>query len=150
MSDLGPIEYIVVGFAGDRFTGDIAPALVELLEAGLIRIVDLAVVSKDAEGVVEIFEMQELSPDVAAAFAEFEGSVSGLLSEADLEELASELSPDHTVAAMLVEHVWATRFSNAVLAAGGELILAERIPNAVVAEARASLLAAATARKEQA
>jgi hypothetical protein len=141
--DLGPVEYIVVGFAGNRFTGDIAPALAELLEAGLIRIIDLAVVSKDAGGTVTILEMQELSPEVAAAFVKLEGSVRGLLSEADLEELADTLAPSSTAAAMLVEHVWATRFASAVRAAGGELILSERIPHAVIAEARASLLAAA-------
>jgi uncharacterized membrane protein len=144
MHDLGPIEYIVVGFAGNRFAGDIAPALAELLEAGLIRIADLAVVSKNAGGDVAIMEFQELSPDVAADFTRFEGSVRGLLSEADLDELAGELAPNSTAAAMLVEHVWATRFAAAVRAAGGKLILSERIPHAVVAEARASLRAAAT------
>jgi hypothetical protein len=141
--DLGPVEYIVVGFAGNRFTGEIAPALAELLDAGLIRIIDLAVVSKDAGGTVTILEMQELSPEVAAALVKLEGSVRGLLSESDLEELADELAPNSTAAAMLVEHLWATRFAAAVRAAGGELILSERIPHAVVAEARASLLAAA-------
>jgi hypothetical protein len=127
--DLGPVEYI-------------APALAELLDAGLIRIIDLAVVSKDADGTVTILEMQELSPEAAAALVKLEGSVRGLLSEADLNELADELAPESTAAAMLVEHVWAARFAVAVRAAGGELILSERIPHAVVAEARASLLAA--------
>jgi hypothetical protein len=141
--DLGPIEYIVVGFAGNRFTGEIAPALTELLDQGLIRIIDLAVVSKDADGTVAILEMQELSPEVAAAFVKLEGAVRGLLSEADLQEIADGLEPGTTAAAMLFEHVWAARFARAVRAAHGELILSERIPHAVVAEARASLLAAA-------
>jgi hypothetical protein len=139
MADLGPIEYIVVGFAGNRFTGDIAPALAELLEAGLIRIVDLAVVSKNADGDVMIAEMQELNPEVATDFVKLECSVSGLLSEADLDELGNDLAPDTSAAAMLVEHLWATRFAKAVRAAGGTLILSERIPQAVVAEAHASL-----------
>lgn len=143
MDDLGPIEYIVVGFAGNRFTGDIAPALTELMETGLIRIVDLAVVSKNADGGVTILEMQELSAEVASAFVKLEGSVRGLLSEAELEEIAEGLAPDSTAAAMLVEHVWATRFASAVRAAGGRLLLSERIPHAVAVEARASLLSAA-------
>lgn len=140
---IGPTEFIVVGFAGNRFTGEIAPALAELVDSGLIRIIDLAVVSKDADGSVTILEMQELSAEVAAAFVRLEGRVRGLLSEADLDEIAEDLPADTTAAALLVEHVWATRFASAVRAAGGELVLSERIPHAVIAEARAALLAAA-------
>lgn len=140
---IGPTEFIVVGFAGNRFTGEIAPALAELVDSGLIRIIDLAVVSKDADGSVTILEMQELSAEVAAAFVQLEGRVRGLLSEADLDEIAEDLPADTTAAALLVEHVWATRFASAVRAAGGELVLSERIPHAVIAEARAALLAAA-------
>ena len=140
---LGPVEFIVLRFPGNRFTGDIAPALEDLLEQGLIRIIDLAVVGKAADGTVSILEMQELSPEVAAAFAKLKGSIGGLLSEADLDDLAASMEPETTAAAMLFEHVWATRFAAAVRAADGELVLSERIPHAVVAEARASLLAAA-------
>jgi hypothetical protein len=140
---VGPVELIVVGFAGNRFTGEIAPALAELVEQGLIRIIDLAVVSKDADGAVTILEMQELSPEAAAAFTRLECAVNGLLSQADLEEIAEDLAPESTAAAMLFEHVWATRFATAVRAAHGELLLSERIPHAVVAEARTTLLAAA-------
>jgi uncharacterized membrane protein len=141
--DIGPVEYIVIGFAENRFTGEIAPALGELVDSELIRVIDLAVVSKDSDGTVTILEIQELTPEVAAALMKLEGAVRGLLSEADLQELAEDLEPDSAAAALLVEHVWATRFAKAVRNAGGELILAERIPHAVVAEARASLLAAA-------
>jgi Family of unknown function (DUF6325) len=141
--DIGPVEYIVIGFAENRFTGEIAPALSEMVEAGLIRVIDLAVVSKDADGTVTILEAQELTPEATAALVKLEGAVRGLLSEADLQELADDLVPGSTAAALLVEHIWATRFAQAVRNACGELILAERIPHAVVAEARASLLAAA-------
>ena len=144
MADLGPIEYIVLGFDGTRLTGDTAPALVDLLETGMVRIVDLAVVARDPNGGVRISETEELGPEVAAAFAKLPGSVPGLLSEADLEELGNDLEPDSTALAMLVEHVWATRFASAVRAAGGRLILSERIPHAVVEEARASLGSAAS------
>ena len=144
-ASIGPVEYIVVHFAGNRFTGAIAPALAELVEQGLVRIIDLAVVSKDADGSVAILEMQELSPEVAAAFVKLEGAVSGLLSEADLDAVAEALEPGNTAAALLFEQVWATRFAEAVRAANGTLVLSERIPHAVVAEARASLIAAAEA-----
>ena len=103
------------------------------------------VVARTRTARVAILEIQELSPEVAAAFVKLEGAVSGLLSEADLEAVAEALEPGTTAAALLFEHVWATRFADAVRAANGELVLAERIPHAVVAEARASLLAAADA-----
>ena len=139
---LGPVEYIVIRFNGDRLTGDIVPALNALLDQGLVRMIDLAIVSKDAEGTVSILETQELSPEVAAAFLKLTGEVSGLLSEADLQALAEDLDPGTTAAALLFEHVWATRFAVAVRAANGELLMSERIPNAVMAEAQATLLAA--------
>ena len=144
-ASIGPVEYMVVHFTGNRFTGAIAPALADLVDRGLVRIIDLAVVSKDTAGTATILEMQELSPEVAAAFVNLEGSVSGLLSEEDLNAVAEALEPGSTAAAILFEHVWASRFTEAVRAANGTLVLSERIPHAVVAEARASLIAAAEA-----
>jgi hypothetical protein len=141
--DLGPVEYVVIRFEGDRFSGDILPALNELLDQGTIRLIDIAVVSKAADGAVSVLETQELSPEVAAAFLKLTGEPSGLLSEADLQALGDELQPGTTAAALLFEHVWATRFAIAVRAARGELVLAERIPHAVMAEAQSQLLATA-------
>lgn len=140
---IGPVEYIVVHFAGNRFTGDIAPALADLVAGGLVRIIDLAVVAKEADGTVSILEIQELSAEVAEAFMKLEGKVSGLLSEEDLQTIAEGLEPGSTAAALLFEHVWATRFADAVRAANGTLILSERIPHTVITEARETLLAAA-------
>ncbi len=97
---LGPVEYIVIRFAGDQLTGDIVPALTDLLEQGLVRLIDLAVVSKAADGTVSILETQELKPEVAAAFLKLTGTASGLLSEADLEDLAADLAPGTTAAAL--------------------------------------------------
>ena len=142
-ADPGPVEYVVVGFSDGRFTGDIAAALNELLETGTIRIIDLAVVGRSGSGDVSILEIQELGPDVSAAFAGIDGTARGLLSEADLAEIAEGLAPGETAAGLLFEHVWATRFSEAVRAAGGRLLLSERIPHAIIAEARAGLRAAA-------
>lgn len=142
---IGPVEFLIIGFAGNKFRGDIAPALVEMVEAGTIRIIDLAVVSKNDDGNATIFEMQELSPDIAEALLTLTGEVSGLLSEEDLLGVAEDLEPNSTAAAILVEHIWATRFAQAVRAADGELLLAERIPGAVIDEVRASLITAAAA-----
>lgn len=141
--DLGPFELLLLSFPRNAFTGEITPALSELLDSGQIRIVDLAIVSRDTDGTATILEYQELSTEVAAALVRLQGSVSGLLSEGDLKELADDMEPGSTAAVLLVEHVWATRLAKAVRAAQGSLVLAERIPHAVIAEARESLLAAA-------
>lgn len=140
---LGPIEYIIVGFSGNTFSNAIADALGDLIDQNLVRIIDLAVVSKASDGTVAILESQELSPEVADALVKLNGSVRGLLSEADLMEVAATLEPGNTAAAILFEHLWATRFAAALRAANGSLLLSERIPADVVAEARATLLAAA-------
>jgi hypothetical protein len=139
MTDLGPVEYIVVGFADGALAGAVAPALLDLVETGQVRVVDLVVVAKDAQGRVAITEMEELPAEAAGAFARLRCTVSGLLSEADLDDLGAELAPDSAAVVMLVEHLWAARFAGAVRAAGGELRYSERIPHAVVAQARATL-----------
>ena len=72
---LGPTEYIVIRFDGDRFTGDIVPALNALLDQGLVRLIDIAVVSKAPDGAVSILETQELAPEVAAAFVKLTGEI---------------------------------------------------------------------------
>ncbi|MBC7520540.1 MAG: hypothetical protein H7268_05520 [Sandarakinorhabdus sp.] len=137
----GPMELIVIGFEGNRFTGDITPALLDLVDRGIVRIIDLAVVVKDADGNAVILEMQELTGDVAAVLHDLAGADTGLLSQADLDDLAADLTPNTTVAAFLCEHVWATGFASAVRAAGGALVLSERIPGAVIDAARATLVA---------
>jgi hypothetical protein len=140
---IGPVEFILLGFEGNRFTGDIAPALADLVEAGTVRLLDVAIIMKDADGESTILEMQELPHDVADAMRKIVGEVRGLMSEADLIDVAASLEPSSTVAALLVEHVWASRFADAVRGAGGELLVSERIPGAMVDQARETLLAVA-------
>jgi Family of unknown function (DUF6325) len=135
----GPMELIVLGFEGNKFTGDVTPALLDLIDRGIVRIIDLAVVVKDADGNALILEMQELTPELQGLLHDLEGAETGLLSEADLNELADDLAPSTTVAAFLCEHIWATGFASAVRAAGGALVMSERIPGAVIDAARASL-----------
>lgn len=140
---LGPVEFLLIGFEDGNFRGDISPALAELVERGFIRLIDLAVVTKSPSGEVAILEMQELTDEVAEAVRKLNGEVRGLLSEADLQEVAEALEPGSTVAALLVEHLWADRFAQAVRAEGGELIIAERIPGRLVEQARETLLTVA-------
>jgi len=137
----GPVEYIVIRFDSDRFSLDIVPALNELIDQGFVRLIDIAAVARSPDGEISILETQELAPEVVAAFERLTGELSPLLSEADLQELGEELPPGTSAAALLFEHVWAARFAEAVRAADGQLVLAERIPHQVMAEAQASLLA---------
>jgi uncharacterized membrane protein len=143
---LGPIELIVIGFPENRFTGEISDALMDLVDRGLVRIIDLAVVIKDAAGEVTVLELREFSEEVAEAMVALTGDLVGMLSEADLIELAETLEPDSTVAALLFEHVWATTFAEAVRSAGGGLLMAQRIPHDIVEATRETLVAAAQAR----
>jgi hypothetical protein len=138
---MGPVEFLLLGFEGNRFNGAIAPALSDLVSDGLVRLLDVAVVMKDADGETLILEMGELPHDVAEAVRGIAGENRGLLSEADLLDVAHGLEPETTVAALLVEHLWAGRFADAVRAAGGELLAAERIPGDLVDKARATLAA---------
>lgn len=140
---LGPVEYLIFYFEGNQFRGEILPALTDLLDKGLVRIIDLAVVSKDEDGTVTILEANELQAEVAEALIKLEGELTGLLSEEDLLMVAEELDNNTTAAALLFEHVWATEFAQAIRNANGQLLMNVRIPNAVVEEARESILAAA-------
>lgn len=139
----GPVEYIVIHFDSDRFATSLLPALEELLEQGLVRLIDIAAVARAEDGTIAILETQELGPEVAEAFERLVGDLSPLLSEGDLLDLGTSLPPGTAAAALLFEHVWATRFGEALRAANGSLILAERIPHEIMAEARASLPATA-------
>ncbi len=141
-SKLGPVEHLIVGFEGNQFKGEIVPALTDLLDKGLIRILDLAVISKDKDGNVLIFEANELSDDVSQALAKLDCSLMGLLTEQDLLEEAEALPLNYTAASMLFENVWAGRFSQAILKADGQMLLNTRIPNDVVEEMRQTLIEA--------
>jgi hypothetical protein len=140
---LGPVEYLVVVFEGNQFSGEIIPALSELVDNGLVRIIDLAIVSKDEEGNVLLFEASELSGEVAEALVKLEGEHDDLLSEEDLLMVAEDLPNNSTAAAMLFENVWAARFAEAVRNANGEVLMNVRIPNHIVETVRQSIVEAA-------
>lgn len=130
---LGPVEFLVVRFPGSRFTGEITPALIELVEAGLVRIIDLVFISKDEDGSIAAFELSELDDDEAAAFSGlYEDDEDDLLSDEDLEIAAAGLAPGDSAAVLVWEDVWAARFAAAVRGAGGEILALERIPREVV------------------
>jgi hypothetical protein len=131
--DVDPVEYVVIEFPGNRFDGSIAPAIVDLVDRGLVRILDLLFVKKAADGTVLSFEYDEL--EETADFAVIDGDADGLLSDGDVSELAAGLAPNSSALFVLFEDRWASAFGKAVRDAGGELVDGGRLPHAAVVEA---------------
>jgi hypothetical protein len=125
--DMGPIDYLLVEWPGRQPTGEAAPLLLDLVERGLIRILDLAFLSKAADGSVTKLEVSDLGDEVAA-FASFEGAPSGLLSDEDTEDAGNVLEPGTSAALLVYENCWAGPFAAAVRRSGGQLVASGRIP----------------------
>lgn len=125
--EMGPIDYILVEWPGRQPNGEVAPHLVDLVDRGLIRILDLAFVTKGEDGAVAGLELSDLG-DGAAGLEVFEGASSGLLSDDDLTEAAAALEPGTSAALLVFENTWAAPFVAAVRRSGGQLVASGRIP----------------------
>ena len=134
---VGPIEYIVVGFPGNKFNGEIAPELAKLIESGTIRILDLVFIGKDDNGEVAAFEFDQL--DELLPFADLEGEVGGILNEEDIEYAAAALEPGSSAALLVWEDKWAAPFVEAIRNSGGVLLEGGRIPYELVQAAMAAV-----------
>jgi len=141
--EIGPVEYLIVAFPGNRFKGEIAPALADLVEAGTIRIIDIAFVGKDADGEVVAFELMDLDPDVREGLESLGVEVSGLFNEEDMMAAGEELEPNSSAAMLVWEDVWARDVAQALRDAGGDLLDFGRLPHEVVQAAREYALASA-------
>ena len=142
---LGPLEYIVIGFEGNRFDGSIASEIEKVVEKKIIRLVDVVMVAKDADGEIVIIEMDAKDDP---RFAQFSGLLEdrmGLFTPEDLATIAVDLPPDTSALAMLFEHRWAEHIREAMFAAGGFLVGRAVIPPDVLAEVSAEIEAAGTA-----
>ncbi|MER7733899.1 DUF6325 family protein [Streptomyces erythrochromogenes] len=133
--DIGPVEYVVIAFPGNRFRGEIAPELKALVASGTVRILDLTFIKKDEDGSVSFVELDALDPSEASVFDDIEGEVGGLFSEEDLALIAEDLVPNSSAAMLVWEDTWAAGITGAIRRAGGELVAHERIPAAVVERA---------------
>jgi hypothetical protein len=129
---LGPVELLVVKFPGNQFRGEIAPALKDLVEQGIIRVIDILFVKKDSDGNITVIEINDLDDDDFAVFDPIVTELSGLLTEDDAAQLSKTLERNSSAGLMLFENTWATRFRDAVLNANGKVVLNERIPHAVI------------------
>ena len=140
---LGPIEMLVVKFPGNQFSGEIIPALAELVENETVRIADLLFAVKNNEGNVRVLEFNDLAPDIFGQWDPLVSDVTPMLNEDDAHQIAASLENNSSAALMLFENTWATRFVDAVSNARGEVVVNERIPRAVVQELTAELTATA-------
>ena len=134
---IGPVEYIIVGFPGNNFSGEIVPELVALVESGTVRILDLIFIGKDADGSVVAFEIDEL--DALTEFAGLDTDVGGLISPEDIEHAAAALEPNSSAALLIWEDLWAAPFAEAVRRADGVLLEGARIPHELIAPALSHL-----------
>jgi hypothetical protein len=134
---IAPVQYMIVAFPENRFTGAIAPAIAELVENGTVRVIDLTFVMKDADGNVMAMEYAELAPEIAAAFEKVGGGGGGLFNEEDLVAAGEELEPNSSAALLAWENLWAAKVRDAIDEAGGVLLDFDLIPAEVVEAARA-------------
>lgn len=125
--EMGPIDYILVEWPGRQPNGEVAPHLVDLVDRGLIRIIDLAFVTKDEDGTVAGLELADLGGEVTE-LAIFEGVASGLIHDDDIAAAADVLEPGTSAALLVYENAWAAPFAAAVRRSGGELVASGRIP----------------------
>jgi Family of unknown function (DUF6325) len=128
LEELGPIDYVVLEWQGQQpNAGEVQPLLMDLVDRGIIRILDIAFVAKDQDGSVSAIDIGDLK-QVAAAFAEFEGASSGLLGFEDLQEAAAALDPGTSAAVLAWENRWAAPVAAALRRSGGQLVASGRIP----------------------
>ena len=132
LEELGPIDYVVLEWPGTiPDTSGVQPLLLDLVDRGIIRILDVAFVAKDEDGSVSGLELGELK-QVAEAFAAFEGASSGLLGFEDLEEAAAALEPGTSAAVLVWENRWAGPVAAALRRSGGQLVASGRLPTQAI------------------
>lgn len=128
LDQMGPIDYIVVEFPGNRMTGEAFPLLVDLVDRGLIRIFDFVFARKELDGSVVGMSLSDVDRDGRLDLRVFEGASSGLVGEDDLEEVAKVIEPGSSAGILVYENVWAAPFASAVRRSGGQLVASGRIP----------------------
>ena len=134
---IGPVEYLIIGFPGNKFTGQIVPELGKLIDSGLIRIIDLTFISKDAAGRVAIVDYDAV--EELAAFAGLDAEVGGILTEEDITYAAEGLEPNSSAALLVWEDTWAGPFAAAVRNANGVILEGARIPREIIEQAMSAL-----------
>jgi hypothetical protein len=128
VEDLGPVDWIVVEFPGSKFNGAIAPELASLVKRGLVKVLDLLVIKKDADGSFEVHEISDLEEGELGELRSYETALATLISEDDVTAVAEAVEPGSSAALLVWENLWAAPFGSAVRRAGGQLVASGRIP----------------------
>jgi hypothetical protein len=128
IDELGPVDYLVVEFppGASHFTGEMAAEIGRLVDAKLIRVLDLLILQKDADGTIEALEIDDL--DQVDELRAAEGQLAELLAEEDVVHLAAAMEPGTTAGVLVWENRWAAPFASAARRAGGQLVASGRIP----------------------
>jgi len=125
LQEMGPIDYIVIEWPGRQPNGEAAPLIVDLVDRGIIRILDIAFMVKDEDGSTASISLDELTSD---GFTDFAGASSGILGQDDLDEAARALEPGTSAAVLIWENRWAAPVATALRRSGGQLVASGRIP----------------------
>src|SRR4051794_5129026 len=128
LDELGPVDYVIVEFPAEaaNFTGEIVTELLALVDAGTIRVIDMLILVKDADGSVDAMELSDV--DDLGELRTLEAQLAELLAEEDVEHLAAAMDPGSTAGVIIYENIWAAPFASAARRAGGQLIANGRIP----------------------
>ena len=128
----GPVDVIVVAFPAGVQHGTLVQSLADVADKGLVRIVDLVFVSKNADGTLVVGEVDAVDPELGGLYTDLDGDFGGLLSEEDLEVAAAELEPGTAAGIVVMEHLWARGLAAGLASAGGQVVSTTRIPAAEV------------------
>jgi hypothetical protein len=130
----GPVDFLLLELDPDHMDGSIAAALLDLVDRGVVTILDLLVIRKEADGTVVGIDIDSLSADSLGGFTVFAGATSGLLSPDDVAEAAAAVQPARAAALLVYENTWARGFVTAAMAANAQVVASSRIPATVVNE----------------
>jgi hypothetical protein len=128
LDEMGPIDYVVLEFPGNKMTGEGLPLLVDLVDRGIIRLIDLVFFTKADDGSVAVVELADLDGDGELDLAIFEGASSGIVGDEDVTEASAAVEAGSSAALLVYENRWAAPFSAAVRRGGGQLVAFGRIP----------------------
>jgi Family of unknown function (DUF6325) len=128
LDHMGPIDFVVIAFPDGHPKGEAAPLLLDLVDRGIIRILDLMFIRKDDDGSVSGLEISNLDKEGAGELVMFAGAASGMLTDEDREEAGKVLDPGSAAAVIVYENRWAAPFARAMRKAGGQLVAFDRIP----------------------
>jgi hypothetical protein len=128
LDEFGPVDYLVIEFPGSKFNGEIATTLVDLVDRDIIRVLDLVMIRKDADGSFDAFELNDIDSGEAGDLRRIETDIAEILSADDVANAAEALEPGSTAGLLVYENRWAAPFASAVRHRGGQLVASGRIP----------------------